>query len=173
MNTAFSELMGKRFNSIFRVTDMLCLNIGENIDFRLTYERKRNDKKILQNRIVKRPEFSFHIQSQWRFVKDEKIMLASRDIYEPFSPDVPNDWDWDIFDRSKEESSVFDAVRNNVNSRLEPCSVKECGCSPIGDLKIIFSDGTLFETFTSASKKDEEWRLIDFRNNTHYVVFDL
>lgn len=173
MNAAFSELVGKRFNSIFRVTDMLCLNIGENIDFRLTYDRRRTDKNILQNRIVKRPEFSFHAQTTWRFVRDGKILLASRDIYEPFSPNVPDGWDWDIFGRSKEESSVFDAVRNDVNSRLEPCSIKECSCSPIGDLKIIFSDGTLFETFASASKKDEEWRLIDFRNDNHYVVFDI
>lgn len=173
MNAALSKLIGKRFNSIFRVTDMLCLNIGENIDFRLAYDRRLNDKKILQSRIVKRPELSFHVQTQWRFVKDEKILLASHDIYEPFSPDVPSDWDWDIFDRQKEESSVFDAERNNVNSRLESCKVKECGCSPIGDLKMIFSDGTLFETFTPASKKDEEWRLIDFRSDAHYVVFDV
>lgn len=155
------SLVNKTFHSIFRAADMLCLNIGNELSITV------NDKK----RIVS--EFSFHIQTQWRFLKDGEIILASRDIYEPFCDGVGLDWDYDVFGRKKEESSIFDALRYEFNEQLKKCIILDCSVSPLGDLKILFSDGIYFETFMPASRKMEVWRLINFASGEHTIIFDV
>ena len=80
-----SKLINKPFNCISRAVDMLCLFLGDDYDITST-----------DGRTVKVAEFSLHLQTQWRFRKDNTILLASRDIYEPYSKDVAEDWEYDI-----------------------------------------------------------------------------
>lgn len=40
------------------------------------------------------------------------------------------------------------------------------------DVNIIFSNGVVFEQFTPMSVKREEWRLIDYKNNSHTICYD-
>ena len=155
-----NRIIGKQFHSIFRVADMLCLNFGTDLQI------EWNEKK----RIV--PEYSFHIQTQWRFIRNDTIILASRDIYKPYSNQVPDDWEYDQFGRSDEESNIFDVLREEICNCLNGCVVTKCDYTVLGDLTITFSDGTLFETFTPSSRKEEFWRLLDYINNEHLVVFE-
>ena len=154
------EIIGKPFKNITRAADMLCLHIGENI------VKNINNKE----RIVS--EFSFHIQIQWRFIQNNTILLASRDIYEPYDENVPDDWDYDIVGRAKEESSIFDVLNDEIVSLLKNTIITDCYVSPLGDLKILFSNGVVFETFTSTSRKEEVWRFINFTSGEHTVIFD-
>lgn len=154
------KLIGKKFNRIYRAADMLGLTLGENI------------KVIIRGTERIRAEFVFHVQTQWRFVKENKILLASGDIYEPFDENVPDDWDYDLFGRAKEESSIFDVLTSTMNEFLRERVVTDCYVSDFGDLHITFSDGTYFETFNPTSRKREIWRLIDYTTYEHIVVFD-
>lgn len=156
-----SMLIGKRFNNISRAADMLCLFLGEDYIFTNT-----NGAQI---RVA---EYSIHFQTQWRFRDNKSILLASRDIYEPYSENAPEDWQFDPIGRADDQSSIFDVKSKSFICNMQETSVVDCHLSSMNDLSITFSNGVTFEQFMSASKKDEEWRLIDYKNNTHLVCYD-
>ena len=140
---------------------MLCLFLGE--DYAFTGTRgKRIDVA----------EFSLHCQTQWRFRDDNNILLASRDIYEPYSENVPEDWQFDLIGRPDELSSLFDVRTKALILKMQGAVVTDCHLSAVNDLVITFSNGVVFEQFMPTSQKDEEWRLIDYINNMHIVCYD-
>ena len=118
------------------------------------------------------PEYSLHLQTQWRFMHNEQIILGSRDIYEPFSDHVDDNWDYIPQGRADEESSIFDVVSKDLICELTGHHVVQCTCSPAGDICIRFSNGYIFQVFIPASYQEEEWRLIDFKNDEHMIFYD-
>ena len=156
-----SALHNKRFNRIGRAIDMMCLFLGEDYSFACKDERR-----------IEVEEYSFHFQTQWRFRENGKILLASRDIYEPFNENVPENWEYDLFGRPDELSSVFDVYSKNLNAKMQGAVVQDCYLSTTNDVIIHFSNGVVFEQFTPSSQKDEEWRLIDYIHNTHTVCYN-
>ena len=153
-----SRIVGKQFNRISRVVDMLCLLLGE--DYLFTDHREKCQKAA---------EYAIHFQTQWRFRQDSTILLASRDIYEPYCEDVPEDWEYDLIGRPNELSSVFDVQAKALKAKMQGAVVTECRLSPVNDLVIVFSNGVVLEQFMPATRKSEEWRLIDFKNDEHIV----
>lgn len=156
-----SKLINKSFNCISRAMDMLCLFLGDDYDF------TSSDGKT-----VKVAEFSLHFQTQWRFRKDDTILLASRDIYEPYCKDVADDWEYDIIGRPDCESSIFDVFSKGFSAKMKDTIVTECHISKTSDITIRFSNDVVFEQFTPSSQKCEEWRLIDYKNNLHTICYD-
>ena len=98
--------------------------------------------------------------------------MASGDVYEPFCDNVPDDWQYDLIGRSDELSSVFDVYAKALMDKMRGTVVSECHLSEINDMTIIFSNGVIFEQFMSESRKNEEWRLIDYIKETHIVCYD-
>lgn len=163
VQTAVKRIIGSKFNSITRCVDMLLLNFGEDIKV------DELDGDIC-------PKFSFHIQTQWRFIKENKILLASRDIYIPFNSEIDEcEWEYDIGGRADDESSIFDVTQKTFNESFIDAVVSSAEINQIGDLKIVFSNGIIFETFTPSSRKDEFYRLICFQEkeeeSEHFIVF--
>jgi hypothetical protein len=156
-----SRLLGKKYNCVSRAVDMLCLFLGE--DYTITDHR---GKQIVV------AEYSIHLQTQWRFRENGTILLASRDIYESYSENVPEDWQYDLIGRSDELSSVFDVRSEMLKNKMQGAVVTECRLSSVNDMTIIFSNGVIFEQFTPASRKDEEWRFIDYKKDEHIVCYD-
>ena len=116
-------------------------------------------------------EYSIHFQTQWRFRQDSTILLASRDVYEPYCEDVPEDWQYDLKGRPDELSSVFDVQAKALKAKMKDAVVTECRLSPVNDMVIFFSNGVIFEQFMPASRKDEEWRLIDYKKDEYIVCY--
>ena len=141
---------------------MLCFNLGNEIkdDEGYTYA-----------------EYALHIQTSWRFVKDDVILLASRDIYLPQDEALDNgDYDFDEQSTQKEitaTSSIFDVAMHNFEKHFENATVKSFDISPLGDLRINFTNGVYFETFTPSARKCEEWRFLPPGKEDHFVVFDV
>ncbi len=156
-----SKLLNKKFHSISRAVDMLCIQIGNDFP---TVSLKGERKNI--------SEYSLHFQTQWRFRDDAQILLASCDIYEPYSNAVPENWEYDIIGRPDELSSVFDVRAKVLSMKLCGATVTEAFLSCVNDITICFSNGIVFEQFMSATRKDEEWRFIDYQNNLHLVCYD-
>ncbi|MBD5089280.1 MAG: hypothetical protein HDT30_10825 [Clostridiales bacterium] len=154
-------LLNKKFNCISRASDMLCLFVGDDYTF------------VSRGREINVADFSLHIQTQWRFTKDDAIILGSHDIYEPYSHSVPDNWEYDIFGRKDEESSIFDVISKTLNVKMSNAIVLDVAVSTFGDIRIAFSNGVLFEAFTFASRKAEVWRLIDYKTHTHTVFYDM
>lgn len=155
-----SRIIGKQFNCISRAVDMLCLFLGE--DYTIT---NSHGKQIYV------AEYSIHFQTQWRFRENDTILLASRDVYEPYCEDVPEDWQYDIIGRPDELSSIFDVQAKAIKIKMQGAMITECRLSSVNDMIIVFSNGVIFEQFMPASRKDEEWRLIDYKKEEHIVSY--
>lgn len=156
-----SRIIGKQFNGISRAIDMLCLFLGEDYSI-VSSCRKQIDVA----------EYSIHFQTQLRFRENDTILLASRDIYEPYCQNVPEDWQYDLIGRPDELSSVFDVRAKELKAKMKGSVVTECRLSPVNDMIIVFSNGVIFEQFMPASQRDEEWRVIDYKNDEHIVCYD-
>lgn len=157
------RIAGNPFHSLSRAVDMLCLNLGPEVDW--------TSPRTGQNRSM--PAYSIHLQTQWRFVRSKRIVLASRDIYEPFAPDrVGENWAYDLVGRPAVESSRFDVLSSGLSRRMANSTVTGCHLSSLGDLTLEFSNGVRFESFTPSSLREELWRLVDYRKGEHLVVFD-
>lgn len=156
------RIIGLKFNNIFRCVDMLCLGLG-------------NDVKDDEGHVY--PEFSFHIQTSWRFVKGSEILLASRDIYLPQNEELDDGYyDYDEQSTQKEitaTSSIFDVAIHNFGRHFYDAVVKSFNISPLGDLRIDFTNGVYFETFTPSARKCEEWRFLPPGEEDHFVIFDV
>ena len=156
-----SRIVGKKFNCISRAVDMLCLFFGEDY----TTTNYRGNKIVVA-------EYAIHFQTQWRFRKTDTILLASRDVYEPYCKDVPDDWEYDLIGRPDELSSIFDVEVKTLNTKMQGAVVAECRLSPVNDMVIVFSNGVIFEQFMPFSRENEEWRLIDYRKDEHIVCYE-
>lgn len=156
-----SRLLGKKFNCVSRAGDMLCLFLGEDHSFADHCGRQ-----------IDVAEYSLHFATQWRFREDKVILLASRDIYEPYNENVPEDWQYDLIGRSDELSSIFDVRGKDLMIKMRGAVVADCYLSPVNDLVITFSNGVVFEQFMPASRKDEEWRLVDYNAHTQIVCYN-
>ena len=155
------RIIGTKFNSIFRCLDMLCFNLG-------------NDVQDDEGDVI--PEYRFHIQTSWRFVKGKEILLASRDIFLPHDESLNNGY-YDYEEQSTQKeitatSSIFDVAMHDFEKHFENAIVKSFDISPLGDLRIDFTNGVYFETFTPSARKCEEWRFLPFGED-HFVVFNV
>ncbi|MCL2052981.1 MAG: hypothetical protein FWG90_00855 [Oscillospiraceae bacterium] len=159
-------IQDKNISDLGRAADMLWLSIGEPHIIEIEYTGKKKSKEV--------SEFAIHFQCQWRFVKGGEILLASCDIYNPYAPELEykDEWDWDIFGREKEQSSIFDVRRLELKENYLPLKIKNACISSTNDLRIDFENGVYFETFINCSRKYEYYRFIDFINGEHIVVFD-
>ena len=156
-----SRLLGKKFNCISRAADMLCLFLGE--DYAIT---NHLGKQILV------AEYAIHFQTQWRFREDSTILLTARDVYTPYCEDVPENWEYDLIGRPDNLCNVFDVQAKALHSKMQDAVITEYRLSPVNDMMIRFSNGVIFEQFMPASRKDEEWRFIDYKTNEHMVCYD-
>ena len=147
--------------------DMLCLNLGD------TY---RTETIAIGSQTISAkvwPAYSLHLQTQWRFTHQGRILLGSRDIYTPFSDSADEEWDYVPTDRPDDKSSIFDVVSKEISAVLLGERVVDCSVSPVGDIHIAFSNGYIFEAFIPSSIQDEEWRLIDFNKDEHIIFYDV
>ena len=156
------RIIGSKFNNIFRSLDMLCFNLG-------------NDVLDDEGNLV--PEYSFHVQTSWRFVNGNEILLASRDIFLPHDESLDDGY-YDFEEQSTQKeitatSSIFDVAMHDFKKHFENATVKSFDISPLGDLRIDFTNGVYFETFTPSARKCEEWRFLPPGEEDHFVVFDV
>jgi len=156
------KLVDKNLTDLYRAADMLCLKIGDTI----IIDSHKGNK-------IESPEYRIHFQCQWRFVKSGEILLASHDIYNPFNSDLEynDDWDWDIFGRDKDNSSVFDVRSEEFIHRFLPLQIENIYLTDTCDLHIDFNEGIYFDTFITCSTKSEYYRFLDFHTREHIVVF--
>ena len=160
------RVVGAPFHSLSRAVDMLCLNLGAEVErhFELPKPDGR-DRRV--------PSWSIHLQTPWRFVHSGRTALASGDMYAPFAPDqVGEGWEYDLAGRPAVESSRFDVLSAGLSRRMAGSTVTACLVSPLGDLELEFSNGVRFEAFTADSLKCEGWRLVDYLTDEHLVIFD-
>ncbi|PAF44756.1 hypothetical protein [Helicobacter sp. 11S02596-1] len=137
--TSFREIIRLDLTDISIYKGIFCLDFGA----RVLSKYSESLKKFSQ--------YSLDIQCPFRFILGEKIILASYDISKRFQENLDD----------KMGNSVFDKLLDERISPLLPLKVIDCICNPLGDIKIIFSNDVILETFIDASLEVEHYRLAD------------
>jgi hypothetical protein len=149
-------LISKDFVDIGRAADMLWLSFGKEITIKI------HDQK---SRVVN--EFALHLQCPWRFIQKGLIILANADIY-----DVTNDKDYDYDEWDVLGNNRFDKAVEETMSPMLPLKVEQFCTDSKRDIKILFGQGLVFETFINASSPSENWRLINFATREHIIYWE-
>ena len=145
------ELIGLKLTQTTRASNMECLKFGV----------KTNDK----NQNI--GEFGLHIQTDWKIINEQNILVGSNDLYEP--------------DSENQSESDFDYEMGNLrDEKLEKIISSDClivskiRTDRIGGLYIQFknqSELQIIPTNSSESEYNEFWRLIDNRKSeTEHIV---
>lgn len=153
----FDFLINKELQKIGRASDMCWINFGK-----LTKTRN------IRGDIVEKGEYALHLQCPWR-IKDSnsKIILASRDIYEPNSEIICDEnFEWDIEGNNLFDENIKKIFSNKKDTRL----VEKILITLNNDLTIIFSDKLTLECFTNISSEQECWRFFKIGENKHLIV---
>lgn len=109
------------------------------------------------------------VQCAWRFLQNNKIILASGDMYRRFDETKP-------FDIGNDDNSVYDEKVKALNMNLSRgVRVTKVNFSDTGDITLLLENGIVFQTFIEESVKDEFWRFISFKteNSKHIVFYDI
>jgi len=163
------KLINNNLCELGRAADLLWLSIGNPRVIDIKYNNGTVKKKEVR-------DYAIHLQCAWRFVHNGRILLASQDIYKPYDRalDYDDDWHWDVFNREREQGSIYDAHSNDLKNNFLPLKIKNIYYTGTHDLHIDFDKGVTFDTFMSTSilENYEFYRIIDFETDEHTVIFE-
>ena len=125
-------------------------------------------EKITRNKKEKRMYYLV-VQTPWRFLQNEKVILASGDMYIPYDSSKP-------FEVGNDYNSLYDEMVKDLNTKLS-CGIKvaEATCSSTGDITLSLENHLVFQTFIDGSTKNEFWRFIsnEQKESMHVVFWDI
>ena len=144
---SIENLKNKKISGVGRNCDLVWIavgNIKEAVDW--------NNKKRLKS------EYYIHIQTSFRLVKNNRIVISDRSIYQPI---VGEDW-------SQPNNSTFDSWCKK--SELVGRVIKKITVNQIGDVIIDVDNYTLEIVNLVTDKEGEVWRILSADcNEQHYV----
>ena len=155
-----SPLIGKRLNYIGRAANMLDIGFGEDVEFTGLLNKEK--------RIVS--QFVLHVQSSWRIVKQEVIILAHKDFY-----NAKDEFASEQFQNDLLGNSQFDIRSQLLNNLLqkEPLFISQIIAKDIGDITIHFNSDYRLEVFIDVSGTEESWRFFRMDDDSrHLVIFE-
>lgn len=160
IKTALSKLLYLKLQYAGRASNLFWLGFGELI----SVTRKGETKTVA--------EYALNIQCSWRISKGEKILVASRDFYSPFSgwEEDNGDFDWDVQGNNRFDERIkpfLESVQGNI-------IVESIESDDVGGLKVFLSEGFVLEVFPDSSEDDEYsefWRFFNRKDGSpHFVV---
>lgn len=120
--------------------------------------------------VINGNEFALHIQSSFRITRNESILCANLDMYEPKAETLNNpsfnyeDFKWDI-----QGNNYFDEWILKSGNELQNERVKNIKISNLGNLVITFENDITLEVFNNSSVS-ECWRFFKLHSKNHIVV---
>lgn len=156
MKEELDKILDKTMPSMGRAADLFWIVFGKDI---LVEDYKGNK--------VEKNEYAIHIQCPWRLLKDNNLILGSRDIYIPKEGIEESEFDYESFGMS-----LFDEKVKGIESELLPLHVESISTDSTGGFKIVFNHCFVLEVMPDSSAEIEFWRFIDFNTRKHYVLFE-
>ena len=100
-------------------------------------------------------EISLHIQSFFRILKKDKVLVCSDDMYR-----CSQDCDSELFEWDIPGKAIYDiSLKNNIIDTN--ATVIKSEINPVGDLQIVFSDGMVLQSLINTVEKEEKYRVFD------------
>ncbi|MEG0269184.1 MAG: hypothetical protein RR653_09725 [Clostridia bacterium] len=169
-----SVLEGQQLRYVFRSMDMVCFEFG-NIVTKKVFGRDENGKPTWVEESA--GEYALHLQCSFRIVRDDHIVLAKNDMFQPStdylgshsldeSNDIPDDFDYD-----QRGANRMDEILSTTFLELNGFFIASIQMMKTGDLNLVFRNGFQLNVFVDVSGDVECWRF--FRANhddTHLVV---
>lgn len=114
-------------------------------------------------------DFSLNVQCSWRVSYQERLVVASKDIYRPkrsWQGDVDNFF-WDIPGMSR----CDDKLESFIKESKSKLSVSFIEADDLGGIKIILLNNTILELFPDESEDSEHWRFFTpGSEESHFIV---
>ena len=159
MTTLF-PLMNQKLNYLGRAASMLDMGFGDDVE---CISFINGDKRIVSR-------FALHVQSSWRIIKQNSIVLAQKDFFEP-----KDELSYEEFQKESFGNSQFDARSEifNVSFRKEPLYISQIFANDFGDVTIHFGSNYHLEVFVDVSGNQESWRFFEPGSDLpHFIVFE-
>lgn len=160
IRSQIGKLIGLNLQYAGRASNLFWLGFGELI----SVTRRGKTEELA--------EYALDIQCSWRIIKDNKILVGSRDFYSPRTGwnEENDDFDWDVQGNNRFDERIESFIENTK----EHVAVERVEPDEVGGLKIFLSQGYLLEVFPDTSEDDEYsefWRFFNQRENSpHFVV---
>ena len=137
-NNFFNSLVGGTIVNVGRVCNLITVNICT------------EDKK----------EIHLHIQSFFRIITKEKIILSSEDIYRCGTKTKTDEFEWDV-----PGQSVFDESLTESNKIIFNSVIKKVQKEKNGDLIICTDNGICLQVIIDTTEKEEKYRLFNSKED--------
>lgn len=160
IRSQIGKLIGLNLQYAGRASNLFWLGFGELI----SVTRRGKTEELA--------EYALDIQCSWRIIKDNKILVGSRDFYSPRTGwnEENDDFDWDVQGNNRFDERIESFIENTK----EHVAVERVEPDEVGGLKIFLSQGYLLEVFPDTSEDDEYsefWRFFNRRENSpHFIV---
>jgi hypothetical protein len=155
VDAAVAELVGLTFNGSSRAVDMEMFHFGA--------QGTRVDTK---SRVRMTGGLALHVQSGWRIVEGDRIVVGYDDWRDP--PDGVELEGWDPSEARKNRRDEL--IEAWFLDRVSPRIVVGAAAHPSGDLQIDLDDETALEIVPVSTLDDDElWRIF-VPNGPHVVV---
>ena len=154
-----SVLIRQPLIDIGRASNLLWISFGDKV-----VTSNRNGNTILKGK------YALNVQCAWRLTQNNRIIVASKDIYIPKSNLIDDVFDWEEYgsNRFDERINEFKSMIPTTNIYVSKISVDD-----IGGFKIDFEFGIKLELFLDDSLEDEYWRfIVNEEKSKHFVIFE-
>lgn len=155
---AASVLAAKSVWKCTRAADMACFQFGQR---RQVKDVRGNDGDV--------GEYALHLQSPWRIVKDDRVLMAALDVYHPrrgHENDDGPEFDWEHAGNLLDER-ILTFFENGTREYV----VEKVHAGHAGALRILLQGELWLEICPCDSRDGEHWRLFKPRSDReHFVV---
>ncbi|QFT89219.1 hypothetical protein FIU87_11220 [Bacillus sp. THAF10] len=159
IKSQIGKLVGLKLQYAGRASNLFWLGFGDIVQI------------VRRSRTEETAEYALHIQCSWRITLGNKIVVASRDFYTPYSQWVEKneDFDWDIQGNNRFDERIKHFTKDN-----RQIEVLQIVSDEVGGFNVTLSGGYNLEVFPDSSEEDEQsehWRLFNRKkNNYHFIV---
>jgi hypothetical protein len=157
---AIAVLIGKKLWRCTRAADLAAFQFGE-----------RRASTTYKGEPCEIGEYALHVQCGWRITQNEKVVVASRDLYYPADYDenreFPANFNWDIQGGNRRDRLIQEFFQNVTRSYL----VESAEAGNAGALRLVLEQDLSLEVFPDDSFDGEHWRLFEpDMDRPHFVV---
>lgn len=130
----FNSIIGGKISAISRICDLISIEI-ETVDKKKTY---------------------LHIQSFFRIIKFNEIIVSSEDMYRCFEKEKKENFKWDI-----PGDSIYDHSLKQCINEILKLKIVDVHRNNIGDLSIILENDISLQTFINTCEEEEKYRIFN------------
>lgn len=105
-------------------------------------------------------EIHLHIQTFFRIVKKNKVVLSSEDIYRCGRNCNKNEFEWDVPGQSVFDESLLENKSVICNSTIQKVEKEKNG-----DLTICLNNDICLQAFIDTTKKEEKYRIFSLKED--------